>query len=133
MSRNWRWTRQRRSVLNVLREIEDHPTADAVYRTLRDRGEAISLATVYRTLRALADEHEASALYGAGADRFDGCTRPHYHLLCTYCGRIVDLAVPYMHELDRCDFGEGVEVHRHELTFRGRCGACAHKEENEDA
>ncbi len=129
MSKNWRWTRQRRSVLEALREMEDHPTAESVYRMLRDRGEAISLATVYRTLRALADDREARALYGAGADRFDGRTGPHYHFVCTTCGRIIDLAIPYMDELDRSKLSADVEVHGHELTFRGRCGACSGSEE----
>ncbi len=124
MSKDWRWTRQRRKVLEALSARSDHPTAEDVYRDLRTQGEPVSLATVYRTLRSLEQEKLASALHGAGADRFDASVEPHYHLVCEVCGKTVDLDTPYDTSIDEAARQVGVEIRGHTLLFYGRCPAC---------
>ncbi len=105
---------------------DDHPTAEDVYRDLRSQGEAVSLATVYRTLRSLEQEDLARALHGAGADRFDARTDAHYHLTCDGCGRTGDLPLPYQGWLDEVARNAGADVRGHALLFFGRCSACDH-------
>ncbi|MFO8034978.1 MAG: transcriptional repressor [Candidatus Bipolaricaulota bacterium] len=124
MSNDWRWTRQRRKVLEALTARDDHPTAEDVYRDLRAQGEPVSLATVYRTLRSLEQEDLARALHGAGADRFDARMEPHYHLTCDVCGHTVDVSLPYESSLDEAARGTGLEVRGHVLLFLGRCPSC---------
>lgn len=121
---NWRWTRQRRKVMEAIQGRTDHPTAEELYRSLRDRGEEISLATVYRTLHSLANEGLIQELHWEGPDRFDPNTSPHCHFRCLSCGRIYDLDLPYQQELDRLPLPPGFHVHRHELTFVGLCPEC---------
>ena len=50
-----RQSRQRDLVLEIVRSTMDHPTADWVYRKARRRLRRISLGTVYRNLKQLAD------------------------------------------------------------------------------
>ncbi|MGC9529820.1 MAG: Fur family transcriptional regulator [Candidatus Bipolaricaulaceae bacterium] len=121
---SWRWTRQRRAIVEALRQRKDHPTAEAMYHALREKGEDISLATVYRTLRGLAREGAVLELHGAGPDRFDGNTSPHYHFRCLSCGRVYDIDVPYRHDLDRVKLNGGFQVAAHQLVFEGLCPAC---------
>ena len=102
----------------------DHPTAEELYRELRARGEAISLATVYRTLRALAREGLLRELHGPGPDRFDPKTSPHYHFRCESCGRVFDVDLPYKKELDRVELGPGFAVSSHEIVWEGICPEC---------
>ncbi len=119
-----RWTRQRRLIAEVMEGRTDHPTAEELYHELRARGEPISLATVYRTLRALAREGLLRELHGPGPDRFDPNTSPHYHFRCRRCGRVYDVNVPYREELDRVDPGPGFVVTSHEILWEGICPAC---------
>ena len=57
-----------------------HPTADMVYLHVKETFPNISLGTVYRNLNLLADMGEIIKIPTPdGADRFDGCTKPHYH------------------------------------------------------
>lgn len=62
-------------------------------RSLRRRGQKVSTATLYQNLKRLT----ANGLLVGFADadgivRFDANTEPHAHLVCTGCGRILDVA-----------------------------------------
>ena len=127
MNRQERGKRDR--VLEELRGRVDHPTAEELYLSLREKGEEISLATVYRALRSLAEEGLVAALPLAPAERFDPSTHPHYHFHCLNCDRVFDLDLPYKPELDRAIEELGFSVHHHTLVFHGLCPACREKEE----
>ena len=131
MNRQERGKRDR--VLQELRGRMDHPTAEELYLSLREKGEEISLATVYRALRSLADEGLATVLPLAPADRFDPTTHPHYHFHCLKCDRVYDLDLPYKPELDQTIEELGFSVYHHTLVFHGLCPACREKERRTDA
>ena len=87
-----KYSRQREAIKKFLMTRRDHPTADVVYSSVRNEFPNISLGTVYRNLTLLADLGEISRLrLGDGADHFDADTSPHYHFVCTDCGRVIDL------------------------------------------
>jgi Fe2+ or Zn2+ uptake regulation protein len=87
-----RRTRQREIVLELVRSTMDHPTADWVYRQARRRLPRISLGTVYRNLKRLAEEGLIREMHaGAQGTRFDGNTGDHHHVRCVACGRVNDL------------------------------------------
>jgi len=125
----WRWTKQRKLIINALQGRKDHPTAEELYQDLRQSGADVSLATVYRNLRALAREGKLLELKGPGPDRFDPDTYPHYHFRCRRCGRVFDVETPYREELDRVDLGPGFQVLGHELVFWGLCPDCKREKE----
>lgn len=122
MNRQERGKRER--VLGELKGRKDHPTAEELYLSLREKGEEISLATIYRALRSLAEEGLVATLPIAPADRFDPVTKPHYHFHCLRCDRVFDLDLPYKPELDRAIEELGFSVHHHTLVFHGLCPAC---------
>ncbi len=85
-------TRQRRVILEQIRKVCTHPTADEVYRMVRRRVARISLATVYRNLEMLADRGLIRRLeLAGGARRYDGAVQDHYHVRCVRCGRVGDV------------------------------------------
>ena len=49
-------TRQRAAVEALLRTSDDFVSAQAIHARLRETGDAVGLATVYRTLQALSAE-----------------------------------------------------------------------------
>ena len=53
-----RMTRQRAVILEELRKVKTHPTADELNSIVRERLPRISLGTVYRNLDFLADTGE---------------------------------------------------------------------------
>ncbi len=87
-----RMTRQRAVILEELRKVKTHPTADEVYSIVRERLPRISLGTVYRNLDFLAATGEILKLESAGTTkRFDGDISWHQHVRCVKCGRIGDV------------------------------------------
>ena len=83
-----KFSRQRESIRECLKNRKDHPTADAVYVTISKDYPKISLGTVYRNLNLLADMGEIQRFSsGDGSEHFDYNTDPHYHLCARPAGR----------------------------------------------
>lgn len=120
-------TRQREAVLQVIREREDHPTANDIFEAARRRLPGISYATVYNSLRFLKEAglvHEIK--FGDGASRYDREIDRHDHALCTQCGKLVDFDLPQAAALisaaaRRSKF-KAESVH---LTLKGVCPDCS--------
>lgn len=93
--RQWRMTPQRLALLRILASSADHPSAAQIYDRLRAQFPTTSLGTVYRTLSLLEAMGEVLVLgFGDDERRYDGrSARPHPHLICVHCHRIVDLEV----------------------------------------
>ena len=87
-----KYSRQRESIKNALARRCDHPTADALYASIREEFPNISLGTVYRNLNLLVELGEIQKLnFGDGADHFDSNTSNHYHFVCRCCRQVFDL------------------------------------------
>lgn len=125
-----RRTRQREVISRVVCRSECHPSADYVYEQVRRQLPGVSLGTVYRNLKLMAEQGELQVLDGpGGTKRYDACTESHYHFVCEGCGRIVDLELELEADLDSLVAERtGFEVRRHTLVFRGLCSACWSKE-----
>ena len=57
-----KYSHQRVLIKEILKNRSDHPTADMVYDTAREREPQISLGTVYRNLKTLAESGEIDTL-----------------------------------------------------------------------
>jgi Fur family peroxide stress response transcriptional regulator len=119
-------TRQRAAVLKVIREREDHPTANDIFEAARRRLPGISYATVYNSLRFLKEAglvHEIK--FGDSASRYDRETDRHDHALCSQCGKLVDFDLPQAAELMK----EAARLSKFkpesvQLTLKGVCPDC---------
>ena len=90
-----RYSRQRELINDILKCRCDHPTADMIYQSARDIEPNISLGTVYRNLKLLADEGEIITLETEDKRlHYDGDISRHSHFICSKCGRIIDLFKP---------------------------------------
>mgnify|MGYP000588663851 CR=1 FL=1 len=79
----------------------DHPTADALYASIREEFPNISLGTVYRNLNLLVETGEILKLTcGNGPDHYDGNVAPHYHFVCRDCGQVYDMELDEMADLN---------------------------------
>jgi Fur family ferric uptake transcriptional regulator len=85
-------TRQRRLVLEELRKLKNHPSAEYLFGIVRKTMPNISLGTVYRNLDVLVNSGMVLKLELAGGQsRYDGDVSPHYHVRCRRCGAVGDL------------------------------------------
>ena len=89
-----RTTRQRVAVERVLSDADAFLSAQDIYATLRDRGEGVGLATVYRHVQKLADAGTVDVVAGADGQlvyRSCGSGTHHHHLVCRSCHRSTEL------------------------------------------
>ncbi|HLM03464.1 MAG TPA: transcriptional repressor [Pyrinomonadaceae bacterium] len=120
-------TRQREVVLQVIRDAEEHLTANEVFDHAKQLLPSISFATVYNSLRYLKDAgHIAEISFGNGASRFDSMTSRHDHAICTRCGKLVDMELDLPDELVRlaAEYSK-FKPESIELTLRGLCPNCS--------
>jgi len=89
-------TRQRRAVGEVLAGSTDFRSAQSIHDALRQAGEKVGLATVYRALQAMVDAGEVDAIQAAGGETvYRQCSDVHHHhLVCRRCGRTVEVTGP---------------------------------------
>lgn len=88
-------TKQRQLVLAIVNESEDHLTAEEIFIEAKNRISSIAFATIYNNLNVLVNEKYISRVKSPGnPDRFDKLTIPHEHVVCDYCGHIMDVHVP---------------------------------------
>ena len=124
-----KYSRQRESIKACLMARHDHPTADAIYASIREEFPNISVGTVYRNLNLLVELGEIQKLRcGDGADHFDADTRPHYHFMCRECGCIEDLPMEISQEInDLAQEHVHGKIDSHITYFYGVCENCMKK------
>ncbi|MDT8390648.1 MAG: Fur family transcriptional regulator [Lentisphaeria bacterium] len=86
-----RITPQRTEILRCLAGSGEHPDAETIHTCVRRVMPAVSLDTVYRTLR-LFEAKGVIVKLGVGGDRarFDANISQHHHFVCTQCGLVRD-------------------------------------------
>jgi len=122
-------THQRTEILRELASSDEHPDAETILARVRQRIPAISVDTIYRTLRLLEDKG-VIARVGSIRDRtrFDANTDRHHHFVCTECGMIGDF---YSEAMDRLlvprEVSEMGSVEGVYVELRGVCRTCKQK------
>ena len=112
-------TGQRRAILKVLRNSEDHPSVEDVYGRAKELDSSISIATVYRTL-SLLDEldlvtrHE----FQDGYSRYELSQDHHHHIVDLDTGEVIEFQseeLELLKEKIARDLGYELVDHRLEL------------------
>ncbi len=118
-------SRQREAILNELSSRCDHPTADELYFALKSSLPNLSLGTVYRNLNKLSEDGTIQKISISNIDHFDGNAENHYHMLCTECKRLSDVAYPVLEDIEAKvhDFASG-KITSHTIIFFGVCDSC---------
>lgn len=84
-------TGQRKTILKVLDESEDHPSVEDVYERAKEQDSSISMATVYRTLNLL-DEMELVVRhdFNENFSRYELNMAHHHHLIDIESGDVIE-------------------------------------------
>ena len=119
-------TLQRELVLETVRKLHTHSTADEVYAEIVREHPSVGRGTVYRNLNILAEEGKILKVTVPGqADRFDFTAGAHYHIQCIQCRRVFDVDMEPLTDLEeRIKDRHGFTFLSWELSFLGICPAC---------
>lgn len=115
-----RLTDQRRIIIRVLSESQDHPDVEVLYKRVKQLSPGISLATIYRTLRLFKETHILNRHdFGDGKARYEEATTSHHHhLIDTETGHIIEFQneqLEYLQKEIAAQLGYDLVGHRIEL------------------
>lgn len=123
-------TKQRAAVIELLVGNQDFQSAQDLHGQLRGRGEKIGLATVYRSLQALASagtvdtvrRDDGETLYRLCGDAHE----KHHHLVCLECGKTVEVIAPEIGAwAEKIAAKNGFSDASPSLEIHARCGNCS--------
>lgn len=126
-------TKQKEAVISILREMNNHPSAEEVAIRVRERYPGIGRSSVFRILSQMADNGVILRVrVPDGADRFDHRCYSHCHVKCSHCGKIVDAAdcvrvenIPFFDDMS------GFKITGYSIMLEGLCENCVSNAEGE--
>jgi Fur family ferric uptake transcriptional regulator len=122
-------TQQREAVAEVVFTSPGHLSVEDIEAALKDDGERIGKATIYRTVEilvrsGLVEERD----FGEGFKRYEhlfGQQPVHAHLICTNCSEVVEIQSPELLRLqEEAAEDRGFLPTRHRMEIFGLCSAC---------
>ncbi|MFZ5723809.1 MAG: ferric iron uptake transcriptional regulator [Pseudomonadota bacterium] len=126
-------TLPRVKILELLEEAHQgnrHLSAEDVFRHLRDAGEDIGLATVYRVLTQFQD---AGLVIKHNFDNDQAVFelesgQHHDHMVCLRCNRVIEFSDETIEQRQRAIAEKyGFRLTHHSLTMHGICADCLKK------
>lgn len=128
-NKNLKLTPQRIAVYNYLKSTTQHPSAETIYKAIYNAYPCISLATVYKTLKKLAEVNLIQEInVGEGNFRYDGNPDPHPHIQCICCGKVDDINNLSFDNLNSiAEKHSEYKVIANKVYFYGYCNKCKNK------
>ncbi|MDT0275962.1 Fur family transcriptional regulator [Blastococcus goldschmidtiae] len=123
-----RTTRQRSALVALLDELDGFRSAQELHSLLRERGDSVGLATVYRALQALVEDGHLDVLRSSdGEAAYRRCSPAHHHhLVCRSCGKTVEVADPPVERwAARIATEHGFADVQHQVEVFGTCADCS--------
>lgn len=121
-------TRQRSALNRMLERTTDFRSAQQLHAMLREDGEPVSLATVYRILQSMANEGEVDVVRTQDTEnRYRRCQRQehHHHLVCRVCGHTVEVTENTVERwAGRTAREHGFADVSHTIELLGICASC---------
>lgn len=125
-------SRQRSLILETLQQNPCHPTAETLFKLVRQKDSAVSLATVYRNLNQLAANGIIRRLDRLDdVVRFDHNLTKHYHFICSECSAVIDVDCGSVPDFERqLTEQTGLAVESADIFLHGICPNCLKHKSN---
>lgn len=113
-------------VFEAVNKLSCHATADEIYSSIIKDHPNISRGTVYRNLNQLSKMGQIRKMSIPGAaDCFDHLCHDHYHIRCTKCGKVFDIDMEYIVDLEKnIKNPHGFQFTGYDIVFKGICPTC---------
>src|ERR1700719_5389680 len=128
-----RLTRQRRILLDIMDQAEQHLTADSLLERAQKVDPRVHRVTVYRTLEmlkshGLLDELDLLHIHGHRHYYESHGLRDHIHVACLRCGKVREVESDLFEELKRqVQRDTGIEITVTRMEIGGYCESCSPK------
>jgi len=124
--RNLLWTSQRQVILQAILETRGHFDAESLYRNLREKGERVSRATVYRLLPHLQGCGLIREVFRSGGRaKYERTARHHDHMVCIACGKVIEFTDPSLKKArEKISKRYGFKVVEYGTGIKGICREC---------
>ncbi len=128
-----RYSKPREAILSIFGERKQHISAEKLFQELKERGEELSLSTVYLNLRVLSTAGLLREFQGGNGETvFDNNTSPHDHLVCKVCGTVTDIPLTYIENAsihrqlhaNAKQYAKGWNIDEPDLILQGICPTC---------
>ena len=97
-----RYSYQRDTILNIVKNSTDHPSAKTIYLRCKNIIPNISLGTVYRNLNSLVTNNLVKKIeIPCDSDRFDKTLYNHYHFYCNKCKNVFDIELKNIESINK--------------------------------
>ena len=130
-SRGLKITRQRKDIFNLLsNNKEKHMSAEEIQNEISKKNSNLGIATIYRTLQHFVDSGIAIKHdFDDGKSRYeineDESLHNHHHLICQKCGKIIEVNLDLMDELEnQIEKSYEFEINNHTVKVYGICKNC---------
>ena len=121
------YSKQREIILETLKNIKNHPTAEEIYKLVIKTHPTISRSTVYRNISILVENKKIRKITTSmGPDRFDYIFENHHHAICKKCGKVFD----FLYDFEKENFKNilknqtGITSDVASITLYGICEIC---------
>ncbi len=115
-----RLSRQRRAILELLWDCQEHLSARQIYDRLNRQGKDIGHTSVYQNLEALSEQGIIECLERADGRLYGNISDTHSHVNCLDTDKILDVHVQLPPELLASIEAEtGVKITNYRIDFYG--------------
>jgi Fur family ferric uptake transcriptional regulator len=109
-ARGWRMTPQREKILHIFQNLPrgNHLSAEELHELLEEKGENISLSTIYRSVKLMTKMRILRELELAEGHKHYELNHPyphhHHHIICIQCNRTIEFQDDSIlkHSLKQC-------------------------------
>jgi Fur family ferric uptake transcriptional regulator len=115
-----RLSRQRRLILELLWEAQEHLSAREIYDRLNQQGKAIGHTSVYQNLEALSSQGIIECVERCDGRLYGNISEPHSHVNCLDTQQIIDVQIDLPEELiKQIENQTGVKIAEYRIDFYG--------------
>ncbi|MHC4181903.1 MAG: Fur family transcriptional regulator [Planctomycetota bacterium] len=119
-------TPQRLGIFRILEGNSTHPSAEDVFKEIRENYPTISFTTVYKTLEIM---EKMGAVLKVTIDEqrkhYDPDTNVHHHIICSKCNKISDIKKEYVKPRLPREVLDEFTPSGYQISFYGTCKECS--------
>ncbi|WP_088893360.1 Fur family transcriptional regulator [Leptolyngbya ohadii] len=115
-----RLSKQRRFILELLWQAQEHLSAREIYDRLNQQGKEIGHTSVYQNLEALSEQGVIECIERSDGRLYGNISDPHSHVNCLDTNQIMDVHIELPEELLRqVEAQTGVRIMNYKIDFFG--------------
>jgi len=115
-----RLSRQRRFILELLWQAQEHLSAREIYDRLNQQGKEIGHTSVYQNLEALSDQDIIECVERSDGRLYGNISDSHSHVNCLDSNQIIDVHIKLPEEVIRqVESQTGVKITDYRIDFFG--------------